>query len=273
MIQRAYLEAWATTKSQVRVWDKREESVQLRGLKQAAVIDLYNHPEHIEQGFWAAELDIQVIRRWAIAQSAEALRETDAGALGRWANMALLRHRYARFAGQAEIPAVLLMDDGTIRRGTGSDGIAIQKMLTDAAHDGINTRAGAPIEGPPSKLDLSTWARLAVAPVHSGHLLTGDAMVSLFPGADGPQAGAAGLLLPLTPSRLLIGARFGAEFQFGDLEADAMDLTDPADPSFLRWVSKLADLSNENVAGASQRFVVSTPDSEVLGVSAGLVWR
>lgn len=178
-----------------------------------------------------------------------------------------------RFAGQAEVGAALLMKDGEIHPTTGSDGIAIQKTLADAAHDGITTLAGTPIEGQPPVLDFSTWAHLGVAPVHNGHLLTGDAMVTLFAGADGQKAGPAGLLMPLTSSRLLIGARYGAEFQFGDIEVDTMVLTDPKDPTFLRWVGKVADLSNEHVVGASQRFVVSTPDSEVLGIPASRVWR
>lgn len=272
MIQHAYLKAWATN-SRVRVCDKREESVQLRGLKQATVVDAFNHPEHIEQGLWDAEREIEVIRRWAAAHSAESFLNSDWPALSRWVNMALIRHRYARFAGQAEIGAVLLMNDGEIRTATGSEGIAIQKTLADAAHDGVKTRAGTPIGGQPPVIDLSTWARLAVVPVRDGHLLTGDGMVALSPGADGPQAGAASLLLPLTPSRLLIGMRYGNEFQFDDLEVDTMDLTDPKDPTFLRWVGKLANLSNEHVAGASQRFVVSTPGSEVLGVTTSPMRR
>ncbi|WP_147304985.1 hypothetical protein [Subtercola boreus] len=255
--------------SHVRVWDKHDESVRVRGLNQATVVDRYNHPEYIEQGFWVAERDVEVIGRWATATSAEALRETDTAALSRWITMAILRHRFAGFAGQSEINAVLLMKDGSTRRGTGSDGIAIQKMLADAAHDGVPTRAGTPVDGQPPVVDLSMWEHIAVVPIHDGSLITGDAMVDLILGPDGRRAGAVGLLLPLSPSRLLIGARYGNEFQFDDLRVDTMDVTDPNDPAFLSWVRRLADLSNVHVAGASRRFVVSTPDSEVLGASAG----
>jgi hypothetical protein len=273
MIQRGYLKAWAAKKSQVKVWDKRDESVQVRGLNQATVVDRYNHPVDIEKGLWAAERDVEVLRRWATATSTEALRETDAAALGRWITMAILRHRYVGFAGRSQVQAVLFMTDGSSRQGTGSDGIAIQKMVADAAHDGITTKAGTPIGGQPPVIDFTMWTHIGVVPILEGDLITGDAMVSLSLGADGQSAGAVGLLLPLSPSRLLIGGRYGSEFQFDDIDLGKMNIADPNDPAFLRWTRRIADLSNDHVIGASQRFVVSTPDSEVLGRLAGPLLR